>query len=68
MTEQHDKGFFDRLGEILNTPLPGTKTPSTAPSEADDQGLLERSGSNPLHAIDRQFILANACKSKRYIE
>lgn len=25
MAEKDDKGFFDRLGEILNSPLPGTK-------------------------------------------
>ena len=49
MADNDDKGFFDRLGEILNTPLPGTKTASTTPAPAapgspqdDDGGLLER--------------------------
>ena len=49
MADNDDKGFFDRLGEILNAPLPGTKTASTTPAPAapgspqdDDGGLLER--------------------------
>ena len=24
MTQDEDKGFFDKLGQILNAPLPGT--------------------------------------------
>ncbi|MFZ0789248.1 MAG: hypothetical protein WAM94_06470, partial [Chromatiaceae bacterium] len=49
MADNDDKGFFDRLGEILNTPLPGTKTASNDDSPAapdsqqeDDGGLIER--------------------------
>lgn len=50
MSEQEDKGFFDRLGEILNAPLPGTR-PSEAPrppaepqatTAEEDPSLLER--------------------------
>ncbi len=49
MADSDDKGFFDRLGEILNTPLPGTQkadapaapTASASP-EDDDEGLLAR--------------------------
>jgi hypothetical protein len=50
MTDNADKGFFDRLGELLNTPLPGTQQPtgtqpspgSVTPSAAvdDEAGLL----------------------------
>jgi hypothetical protein len=48
MTDNADKGFFDRLGELLNTPLPGTQAspsedsgPATTPAETDaDAGLL----------------------------
>jgi len=46
MAQEDDKGFFDRLGEILNAPLPGTQRPSAqaqAPDEDDDdESLLER--------------------------
>ena len=44
---QEDKGFFDKLGEILNAPLPGTQgtaSEQTQPSSPvnDDDSLLER--------------------------
>lgn len=46
MSQGEDKGLFDRLGEILNTPLPGTQPPPAVPSAGgSDQGdpsLLER--------------------------
>jgi hypothetical protein len=50
MSEQEDKGFFDRLGEILNAPLPGTRSSeaSRPPAEPEattgeeDPSLLER--------------------------
>ena len=45
MSQEEDKGFFDRLGEILNAPLPGTQrqTPQTqAPPADDDDSVLER--------------------------
>jgi len=46
MAEENDKGFFDRLGEILNAPLPGTQQaaePSgTAAAGEDDDSLMER--------------------------
>ena len=46
MTQDEDKGFFDRLGDILNAPLPGTHTPEarreTATQDDDDDSLLER--------------------------
>ena len=46
MAQEEDKGFFDRLGEILNAPLPGTQgqAPQTqAPAADDDDGsVLER--------------------------
>jgi hypothetical protein len=46
MAKEDDKGFFDRLGEILNAPLPGTERPSAqtqvAVDEEDDDSLMER--------------------------
>ena len=47
MAQEEDKGFFDRLGEILNAPLPGTRRPTSQPQESageddDDDSLLER--------------------------
>lgn len=45
MAQEEDKGFFDRLGEILNAPLPGTQrqTPQAqAPSTDDNDSVLER--------------------------
>jgi len=45
MAQEEDKGFFDKLGEILNAPLPGTQgqTPQTqAPTDDDDGSILER--------------------------
>jgi hypothetical protein len=51
MADPQDQGFFDRLGEILNTPLPGTRAPADPQSGAgpgpaapggDDDGLLAR--------------------------
>jgi hypothetical protein len=47
MAQEEDKGFFDKLGEILNAPLPGTQGPAPqqtqAPSEeGSDESLLER--------------------------
>jgi hypothetical protein len=46
MAQEEDKGFFDRLGDILNSPLPGTQRP-TSQTQAytdndDDDSLLER--------------------------
>jgi hypothetical protein len=46
MAQEDNKGFFDRLGEILNAPLPGTEKP-TSPTQvaADDEdadSLMER--------------------------
>lgn len=45
MADTDDKGLLDRLGEILNAPLPGTRkpgegSPSAAPpgSGEDDEG------------------------------
>ena len=45
--EQNDEtGFFDKLGEILNAPLPGTARKQTGPAgatdEDDDESVLER--------------------------
>ncbi|MEA2079210.1 MAG: hypothetical protein U9P00_05010 [Pseudomonadota bacterium] len=40
-----DKGFFDKLGEILNAPLPGTQAPASqteASAGDDDDSILER--------------------------
>lgn len=46
MTNKEDKGFFDKLGEILNAPLPGTQGPtSQTPAPAgddDDDSIMER--------------------------
>lgn len=45
MPQEEDKGFFDRLGEILNAPLPGTRrqAPQTQePAADDDDSILER--------------------------
>jgi hypothetical protein len=46
MAEENDKGFFYRLGEILNAPLPGTQQPAepgaTAAAGKDDDSLMER--------------------------
>jgi hypothetical protein len=45
MAQKEDKGFFDRLGEILNAPLPGTQRPTSQPqasADDDDDSLLER--------------------------
>jgi hypothetical protein len=44
MAQEEDKGLFDRLGEILNAPLPGTRLPerqSESRDDGDDEGLLE---------------------------
>ena len=47
MTEE-EKGFFDKLGDILNAPLPGSQgkpaqqSPSSTGDEDDDDTLLER--------------------------
>jgi hypothetical protein len=45
MAQEDDKGFFDRLGEILNAPLPGTQASNsqapTAVDEEDDDSLME---------------------------
>ena len=46
MAQDEDKGFFDKLGEILNAPLPGTQGPASqqtqSSSQDDDDSLLER--------------------------
>lgn len=43
MAHDDDNGFFDRLGEILNAPLPGTRTaPQEHAGDANDPSLLER--------------------------
>jgi hypothetical protein len=46
MAEEQDKGFFDKLGEIFNAPLPGTQRPTSqpqAPADDDDEdSVLER--------------------------
>ena len=48
MAQEEEKGFFDKLGDVLNAPLPGTQgTPAQQPRSAtgdddDDDGLLER--------------------------
>jgi hypothetical protein len=46
VAHEDDKGFFDRLGEILNAPLPGTEKPSSrtevSVDEEDDDSLMER--------------------------
>jgi hypothetical protein len=47
MAQEEDKGFFDRLGNILNAPLPGTQRPTSQPQASaddddDDDSLLER--------------------------
>ena len=47
MAQEEDKGFFDKLGEILNAPLPGTQGPASqqpraSTEEEDDDSLLER--------------------------
>ncbi len=47
MAQDEDRGFFERLGDILNAPLPGTQAPearreTAAPTDDDDDSLLER--------------------------
>ena len=47
MAQDEEKGFFDKLGDILNAPLPGTPGPasqptSSSPQDNDDDSLLER--------------------------
>jgi len=44
MAQEQDKGFFDRLGEIFNAPLPGTQRPApqTPADEDDEASVLER--------------------------
>ncbi len=46
MAHEEDKGFFDRLGEILNAPLPGTQKPASqtqrSAADEDDDSLMER--------------------------
>ena len=47
MAQEEDKGFFDKLGEILNAPLPGTQGPASQQTQSstredDDDSLLER--------------------------
>lgn len=47
MAQDEDKGFFDKLGEILNAPLPGTQGPASQQTQSssqddDDDSLLER--------------------------
>lgn len=50
MSQQDERSFFDRLGEILNAPLPGTKAPKAQQtserteeiSGQEDASLLER--------------------------
>ena len=47
MAQDEEKGFFDKLGDILNAPLPGTQGPtsqptSSSPQDNDDDSLLER--------------------------
>lgn len=47
MAQQEDKGFFDKLGEILNAPLPGTQGPASQQTQSssqddDDDSLLAR--------------------------
>jgi hypothetical protein len=37
MTEQEEKGFFDKLGEIFNAPLPGTRAPTSQPQSTADE-------------------------------
>lgn len=44
MAQEEDKGFFDKLGEILNAPLPGTQgqTPQPQAPADDDDSVLAR--------------------------
>jgi hypothetical protein len=46
MAQEDDKGFFDKLGEIFNAPLPGTQRSGSQPQvpadDDDDDSLLER--------------------------
>ena len=49
MADESDKSFLDRLGEILNAPLPGTQRPAAGEQRSpieedddDDDSLLER--------------------------
>ncbi len=46
MAQEQDKGFFDRLGEIFNAPLPGTERPASPPQGSADENhedsVLER--------------------------
>ena len=46
MAQEENKGFFDKLGEILNAPLPGTQGPASQQTQSspqdDDDSLLER--------------------------
>ena len=47
MAQKEDKGFFDKLGDILNAPLPGTQgSPSqqkqSTSQDDDNDSLLER--------------------------
>lgn len=51
MAETDDKGLLDRLGEILNAPLPGTRRPgegsapaepSGSPEDAEGRSLVDR--------------------------
>ena len=47
MAQEEDKGFFDKLGDILNAPLPGTQGPPSQQTQStsqddDNDSLLER--------------------------
>lgn len=46
MAQEEDKGFFNRLGEILNAPLPGTREGSeqseASAADDNDDSLMER--------------------------
>ncbi len=40
--DNQQKSFFERMGELLNTPLPGTSTKTKTPVEEYDDSLLSR--------------------------
>ena len=47
MAQEEEKGFFDKLGDILNAPLPGTPGPASQPTppssqDDDDDSMLAR--------------------------
>ena len=71
MAEEQDKGFFDKLGEIFNAPLPGTQRPTSqpqAPADDDDEGPVDdddTSDDDGLAIFQQQFGLGGVSRKRR---